>query len=177
MRVLPLLFATAVALVAQTPRQPPCQAEESQQFDFWLGDWEIQRWNRTGPGDDDWREGTATNLITKEYKGCVIREVFRTGGRGNGESLSVWDNRAKKWRQAWVDNNGGYLDFEGEWHEDKQAMILSLERETPRGTVIWRMVWDKISDDSIHWRYENSRDGGKTWFPTLRSIYTRKGEP
>jgi len=171
---LALLLLPSVLFGQAQPRQPPCQAEEAKQFDFWLGDWTIERWNRTGPGDDDWKRGTADNRITKEYDGCVVREVYTTEGPGDGESLSVWDGRAKKWRQLWVDNEGSYLNFEGEWDAEAKTMILSVERETPRGKMLRRMVWHDIEADSLQWRYESSRDGGKTWFPTIRSVYRRK---
>jgi len=97
MRFALVFLLAAVPLAAQRPpRQPPCQAAEASQLDFWLGDWELERWTRTGPGEDEWEEGSATNLITKECDGCVVREVFRVDGKGDGESLSVWDTLAQR---------------------------------------------------------------------------------
>src|SRR5579859_2093331 len=49
-----------------------------------------------------------------------------------GMSVSTFVTRAGKWKQIWVDNKGGYLDFVGECKDGK--MILSREADAPE----WR---------------------------------------
>lgn len=50
------------------------------------------------------------------FKGKVIQSTMR---------------KKKKWLQTWVDNNGGYLDLEGEFVDSK--MTLARRITTPKG--------------------------------------------
>lgn len=92
--------------VAQGERPPPCTAPEAAQFDFWLGEWELA-WGE---------EGRGTNVIATSLDDCVILERF--DGTPSiplrGMSVSVYDARLGQWRQTWVDNQGGYLNLDGE---------------------------------------------------------------
>jgi hypothetical protein len=55
-------------------------------------------------------------------------------------SVSTFVTRAGKWKQIWVDNKGGYLDFVGECKDGK--MILSREADAPdSANILQRMVW------------------------------------
>jgi len=59
-------------------------------------------------------------------------------------SLSIFDTRARKRKQTWVDNEGGYLDFVGELKDGQ--MILARDAVRPDGTkVIHRMVFKNIT--------------------------------
>jgi hypothetical protein len=74
-----------------------------------------------------------------------------------GMSVATFNVRTEKWHQTWVDNQGGYLDFEGEFCDNK--MILVREAETENGIVWQRMVWYNITADSLDWNWERSSDG------------------
>jgi hypothetical protein len=90
-----------------------------------------------------------------------------------GTSVSVFDARAGKWKQTWVDNQGGYLDFVGEFKDGQ--MILQREGVRPDGTkALQRMVWKNISAGEFDWSWEASRDGGKTWQVNWPIHYKRK---
>jgi hypothetical protein len=133
--------------------EKPCQAPEHSQFDFWLGNWQVT-----------WGEGEqGTNRIGKILGGCVVQEQFdgRPGTELQGMSLSTYNEKTGRWLQTWVDNSGGYLDFEGGWQQDK--MILSRQVPGEQGEVRQRMVWFDIKDDSMLWNWERSEDGGDNW--------------
>ncbi len=102
------------------------------QFDFWLGEWDCI-W-----GED----GKATNRIERILGGKVIQENFY-GGDLLGLSHSVWDAERKLWCQAWVDNNGSYLDFTGGFHDGQ--MILSRDAIVDGKAYKQRTVWHNIS--------------------------------
>ena len=79
-----------------------------------------------------------------------------------GLSVSLFNTRSGKWQQTWVDNEGAYLDFVGEF-EDGQ-MILAREATKPDGSkVLQRMVYKNITPTELDWSWESSSDGGKTW--------------
>jgi len=145
------------------PMERPCEGEGHHQFDFWLGKWEVT-----------WGEGEAgTNHIERVLGGCVILEQFdgRPGTPLRGMSVSTYDSSKDQWHQTWVDNQGGYLDFVGEWHGDQ--MIMVREAVTEDGPVLQRMVWYEIQPDKMEWNWERSTDGGENWNVLWQIHYRR----
>jgi hypothetical protein len=81
--------------------------------------------------------------------------------------------RSGKWKQTWVDNQGSYLDFTGEFKDGQ--MILGREVQKKDGTkIMQRMVFKNITPNSFDWSWEASNDGGKTWQVQWPIHYTRK---
>jgi hypothetical protein len=161
--VLIVLFPVSLALARQqgsTAKPPdPCAAPEQKQFDFWVGEWEL-----TWPGAKDGQVGHGTNSIRRVLDSCVVEENFSGGDAMHlrGMSVSLFDLRAGKWKQTWVDNEGSYLDFVGEFKDGQ--MILAREATRPDGTrILQRMVWKNITPNELDWSWESSKDGGKTW--------------
>ncbi len=149
---------------AITQNKKPCSAPEAKQFDFWLGEW-----NAT------WKDGgKGINKISKILGECVIYEQFDATPSTPliGKSYSVYNTRTKKWHQTWVDNSGAYLDFTGQWENDK--MVLSRSVEVKGKIIMQRMVWYNISDEKFDWNWEGSKDGGKTWQVNWQIQYTKK---
>ena len=159
------LFAIAMTFTAGNI--PPAAADDdprAAQFDFWVGSWDL-----TSGG-----KPAGTNTITREYDGAVIMERFVGSAETalNGMSVSVFDKNTGKWRQTWVDNQGGYLDFVGEFADGK--MILSRRTTLQGKDVVQRMVWFNITPDSFDWSWERSEDDGTTWKTVWPIHYTRK---
>ncbi len=156
-----LLSVTVSAGQAATTQHPPppCTQPEQRQFDFWVGNWDL-----TWPGNTPGEIAHGTNTIQRVMKGCVVVENFSGGDSMplRGMSVSAFDGRTHKWKQTWVDNQGGYLDFIGEFRDGK--MILGREAIRPDGAhVLQRMVYKNIAADEFDWSWEASKDGGKTW--------------
>ena len=154
---------------AQAPAKP-CAEAEQKQFDFWVGEWDL-----TWPGEKAGETGHGGNSIKRIMGGCVVKESF-TGGDSmhlRGMSVSTFVARAGKWKQTWVDNEGGYLDFVGEFKDGQ--MILSREGVGPDGAkILQRMVWKNISAKELDWSWEFSKDGGKSWQVQWPIHYKRK---
>lgn len=144
----------------------PCEAVEANtQFDFWLGTWDLT-WGE---------EGRGTNTVKRILDGCIIEESFEgqmPEGMYRGISMSAYDPKQKQWRQTWVDNRGGYLDFTGQFEDDR--MILQRSMEQDGKSLQQRMVWYNISADHLDWRWEKSEDGGATWSAVWAIHYTRR---
>ena len=167
---LSLLLLCAALLAAQQPPAKPCAAPEAKQFDFWLGDWEAS-W----PGTNGGPAGKAVNHVVRLLDGCVTQENF--DGRGSnglvGMSVSSYFARGRQWKQTWVDNQGAYMDFVGEFKDGQ--MVLARAVTNPQGKAIGqRMVWKNIQADSFDWSYEQSTDEGKTWTVVWPIHYTRR---
>lgn len=154
-----------IANLRADERPHPCSSPHSSEFDFWLGDWDLT-WADSGRG---------SNTITKELDGCVVQENFTSlySLPLRGASVSVFNPNTGKWHQTWVDNQGNYLDFTGEFQEG--MMILSREaRPAGKPAFLQRMVWFDIVADSLKWNWERSDDGGKTWKVLWAIDYARR---
>jgi hypothetical protein len=174
----PLLVSILIGSTAATAQSPgqsqpapaPCSTPEFRQMDFWVGTWDV-RWE-TGGGVT---AGSGTNVITREYGGCVVQEQF-DGGPGTGgligHSVSIYDAQAKRWRQTWVDNQGGYFALAG--GPEGETFVLVSHRfadQVPQA----RMVFEEIEPNSLTWRWQRSTDGGATWTDSWVIFYQRRG--
>ena len=154
-------FAVAFPLVAWAEANAPpapCSAPEAKQFDFWLGDWKV-RWDALPGGEP---AGTGRNRVGRILGGCVVEENFSTDEAQPliGHSVSIWNPRHKRWQQTWVDNQGSYLDFSGEFKDGR--MILARDAIDANGQKIrQRMVFENIAGDRFDWRWESSRADGE----------------
>lgn len=148
----------------------PCEAREQRQLDFWVGDWDV-----TWSGSKEGEVQHGTNSVRRVLDGCVVEENF-SGGPDihlRGKSVSLFDTSAGKWKQTWVDNEGGYLDFVGEFKDGQ--MILSREVVRPDGSkAMQRMVYKNIGPAGFDWSWESSKDGGKTWQVSWPIHYKRR---
>jgi hypothetical protein len=141
--VLVVVVLTCLANARQnTPAaQPkPCSEPEQKQLDFWVSEW--------------------ANSVHRILDGCIVQENFSGADAMHlrGQSVSIFDVRAGQWKQTWwVDNEGGYLDFVGEF-KDRQMS----EATRPDGTKsLQRMVFKNITHDQFNWNWEASKDGAR----------------
>ena len=168
-----LLTLSVSTLQAQqaAPATPPnpCAVAEQKQFDFWVGDWDL-----TWPGPKAGETIHGANRIQRIMDGCVVQENFANEATHyHGTSLSLFDTTAGKWKQTWVDSQGAYLDFVGEFKDGQ--MILQREAVGPNGAkFLQRMVWKNIAATEFDWSWEASQDGGKTWQVQWPIHYKRK---
>jgi hypothetical protein len=147
----------------------PCLLPEQRQLDFWVGDWEL-----TWPAEKEGQFDHGTNSIRRVLDGCVVEENFSAGGSGHlrGKSVSIFDRLSGKWKQTWVDNEGGYLDFTGGWQDGQMTLGREFIRD---GRVVrQRMVFKNITPTELDWSWESSKDGGKTWQVNWPIHYKRK---
>lgn len=160
--------ALCLPLANRAQQMPDCKAPEFRQLDFWIGTWRA-RWK-----DAEGREQEGTNRIEATLDGCVIVEHFdgRPGTPLRGTSVSTYDRTAGRWKQTWVDNTGGYLDFAGGREGDR--MILSRSTVRDGKPVQSRMVFEDITPTAFTWLWQSSRDDGRTWQTNWRIEYTRR---
>ncbi|WP_394822634.1 DUF1579 family protein [Pendulispora albinea] len=179
----PPMAAAAAAPVATTAAEVAeptkfCSTPERHQFDFWIGEWDVVM--RSHPGDDltkEWVTSHGINRIRKRFDGCVIEEVFTSSdgpdGPWNGISISQWVPRENTWRQTWTDNQGSYLLHYGGM-EDGKMILYSPPRTRDGVTTQKRMVFFDIAKDSMNWRWEGTKDGGRTWTSEITMRYARR---
>lgn len=161
-----LLLLNSSYLFAQNP------SNIENAFDFWVGAWKVSWFTP----DSTLVEGT--NTIEKILDGKVIQEHFIDPNNDfKGTSISVYNPNDSTWHQAWADNQGGYFNFYGEIEGDKRIFKTKprfiQDKEAAADTVVMRMVFYDIQDNSLKWDWESSTDGGETWKLQWRIYYER----
>lgn len=182
--VLSLALAGFPFLAAPAPAQQRarwCPEPEAEQFDFWLGEWDVRNHNRP-PGGDEWAAtGRATNRVYTVLGGCAVVEhwrgyAFPGAGLIVGFSVRAWNPETRLWEAVllWpVSGPASFATPSGRAEEGEVA--LHNEFETPDGvTVRTRLRFHDIQDDALVWSNGVSRDGGRSWSSTWRMDFTRR---
>jgi tetratricopeptide (TPR) repeat protein len=156
-------FKEITTLAARIAR--PCQSyPEYKQFDFWVGDWNVQ----TQQG-----QMVGTNTVQRIEDGCILLENWTGLQGGTGKSINFYNVGTGKWRQTWVDSTGNVAEFQGQYKDG----ALRYEGEGyPRGgqKVLSRLTFFNLGPDRVRQFAEQSTDGGKTWNVSYDFIYLRK---
>ncbi len=157
------IFCYFVLSTSIAANAAPCDSPAHRAFDFWLGEWEV----KTPEG-----KIAGSNRITREYKGCVLREHYETAGGYNGESFNTYDAGRKVWHQTWVDNANTLLLLEGGIRDGK--MVLE-EGTTGKDAKITshRITWTPNEDGSVRQFWESTNAEGK-WETAFDGRYTKK---
>jgi hypothetical protein len=82
----------------------PCPASGAEDFDFWVGTWQLRR-----PSG----ELFATTVVSEELDGCVVMEDFINAGGNQARSMSAYDAATGVWHQIYQDNLLGNWRMEG----------------------------------------------------------------
>lgn len=161
---IPGLTRWLIAALLMLPLQgmAACDGGAAREFDFWVGDWRVQKPDGSVAG---------ANSITKEYGGCVIHEHYATPRGYTGESLNIYDASRHVWHQSWVDSDGTLLLLEGGLHG--KSMVLEGDSKTAAGTVRNRITWTPNADGSVRQLWETT-DAKGTWTTAFDGKYTRK---
>jgi hypothetical protein len=156
------VLAAIVSGTATAAATGACQGSEHRQFDFWLGEWNVQTPDGNLAG---------VNHISSEYGGCVLHERYSTNRGYSGESLNVYDAARNVWHQTWVDTSGTLLLLEG----GRRGNSMVLEGQTVGADdkiTKHRITWTPNADGGLRQHWE-STDGGQ-WTTTFDGSYVRK---
>lgn len=142
----------------------PCRySPEARQFDFWIGEWEVK--NTLG-------QFAGKSKIEMMLGDCIIFENW-TSAPPNlyaGKSFNLYDAKTKKWKQTWVDDKGGMLEFiDGEYKDNK---LVFITRPDPQKQVT-RLTFYNLEPNLVRQHFEVTRDEGKTWTTTTDLFYYR----
>ena len=150
----------------------PCRGlAEAHQFDFWIGDWDVTPWQAPASSNP---AVIGTNRIEPILEHCVVMENWQGGGPSPsaGKSMNFWDRNRGQWRQIWMGDGGGSLDYAGSFKDG--AMRFEGWTLSPAGArVLQKLTFFPISRDTVRQLFETSADSGKTWQPGFDGRYVR----
>jgi tetratricopeptide (TPR) repeat protein len=151
-------------LAALKKNAAPCEdSPESAQFDFWVGEWDVQ----TPQG-----QHAGNSSIQKILGSCVVLENWSGGGL-DGKSFNVYNRNLKQWQQYWVDSSGRVTVYTGSVTGGEMRYVA--EAGPQNGTqVSRRMTFSQLGPGKVRQLGEFSNDGGKTWSVAYDLIYVKK---
>lgn len=149
--------------VAQRAASPCLHDDPYDDFDFWVGDWDIHLAGKK----------QAENVITKEMNGCIIRESYHDNFGSRGESLNYYDPQTKKWKQNWVDAGGGIVYYSGGLTEEGVMHMEGTNTRADGTTRLARVTWTRLEDGKVHHVIEHSTDQGETWTIAFDGTYIK----
>jgi len=158
-----LLLSGIQPLAAQNSPPSACSSEQHRQFDFWLGEWEVD-------GGQDGKTPVGKSTISKVANGCALHENWRSTGGGDGHSLNAYDAESKQWTQFWIGADGLILRLSGGIQDE--SMVLQGSLAMPSGkTQLQRITWSPMKDGRVSQRWDTSDDAGKSWQVSFLGFY------
>jgi hypothetical protein len=167
------LMTAALALAAAPAAaqgKKPCTDPVFDDFDFWVGEWEVT-------GADGKVAGT--NSIRKEEYGCLLVERWTAASGITGQSYNFVDLETGKWRQVWV-SAGATIDYSGGLNE-KGAMVLEgsigYGAGAPGNGAKFRGTWTPNADGSVTQYFQQYDGEKKVWNDWFTGTYRRRDKP
>jgi hypothetical protein len=161
-----ILLVLPVAVPVQGQPANACAAAEHRQFDFWVGRWDV------------YATGTQTlvahSLIESLYGGCAIRENWMPLKGAGGGSLNLYERKAGRWHQEWVDSSGSRVSFDGRLQGT--AIVLtgpSANAAGPGKAGLVRMTFTPQPNGDVRQQGEVSVDEGKNWAASFDFTYRK----
>ena len=147
----------------------PCEAmDAADDFDFWLGRWEVRMPDGTLVGH---------NTITKRDGGCSIHEQWEGAGGATGTSVSFYLPSRGQWRQVWVGSAATLFDITGGLVDGEMQMEGIIEYAHQDRVVAFRGSWTEASDGRVRQRFEEFDLAGNRWQLWFDGFYSRIGGP
>ena len=147
------------------PERYPCKKDPKfREFDFWIGSWNVT-------AND---QPAGTNEIQLILGDCVLFENWESATGGLGKSFSFYDAAREEWRQLWIDDRGGAIDFAGDFKDGKMQFKAKTKSQQSGEDVLHNFIFTPNEDGSVRQFWEFSNDGGETWQTAFDGHYTKQ---
>ena len=133
-----IFCAMSVTGMAQEPDCVCCSVSHFQ-FDFWLGEWEVE--NRDG-------KIVGESSIQKLENNCLISERWEGKNDFSGRSYNYFNPETQTWNQLWISNNGEILKLEGRAENNKMILTGELISD-PERNYKNQIVWTAMEDGTV----------------------------
>jgi hypothetical protein len=165
MMIAVLALSVSDSTLAQSPS---ALAPESNQFDFWLGEWETEMTSIP----DFSKKRTGKDKVQSLLKGRLIEEVFTRDGDGEKfqRGYLTYLARDKQWQHIIYDATWGEYRFVGGKKGDNFVLESPADDTRP---MKHRETFSNISEDGFNYTWQSSQDNGKTWKDVWKVKYKR----
>ena len=186
---LPLITAIVVlspmAALAQSPgprAAPPGESEMrdgQHDFDFSIGTWKthITRLQKPLSGSTTWLKMEGTKTERRIWNGRAhLEEIEADGPMGHMEALTLflYNPKAHQWSQTFASSRDGTLGTPliGTFNNGR-GVFIGQDTFNDR-TILVRVIWSDITQDSHKFEQAFSDDGGRTWESNFIALLTRE---
>jgi len=158
------LPAPAAAAAASAP---PCTSPLHDDFDFWIGEWEVFAANGAKAGE---------NSITRAEYGCLLVERWTDATGITGQSYNYLDPGTNKWRQLWV-SGGAVIDYSGGLTDTGSMKLEGTIAYQAGGPAIpFTGEWTPNPDGTVTQHFEQFDPATGEWSDWFTGTYVRKAE-
>ncbi len=161
------LLAVTCTLVLSTGVNAQTDSLNAYAFDFWLGKWDLKWKNAKG------ETLKGQNHIIRILDGKVIQENFSSPTGFEGKSWTTYNAKTGSWHQTWVDNQSGYLTFEGQRSGDTVIFAMA-PAITDSSYLERRMIFYDIEAERFTWDWQAKTAADSPWQLRWRIFYTRR---
>lgn len=148
----------------------PCAADSNyQRLAFWVGDWEVV---------DSTGAHYARQNVHAVLDDCALAADW-TGGVGDkGLNVSAFDRRTGEWRQLYTSNqvpgpSGVSLRRSDPSYTGPGVRFIPLI-EAAENLTRSRVTIMPMSEHRVMQLFEDSKDGGKTWYVIFKAEHRRR---
>ena len=160
-----ILFANLFLNSAMGQNQSCTSNEHFNDFDFWVGNWDVfdLAGNQVG-----------TNNIEKHEAGCLIMETWAGAGGSSGMSLNYYNPVRNEWRQLWVSAGEYSIDYSGGLVDGAMVMVGELYNYGSDEAFDFRGSWSEKGDGSMRQFFEQYNDETGMWEVWFDGRYVRQ---
>jgi hypothetical protein len=159
------------SIVANVRTAPnACTSDSSfQRLAFWIGDWDV--FDSTGTR-------YASQRVRAVVDACALTAEW-TGPVGDkGMSMTAYDPRTGDWKQVYVTNQvpgtaGVSIRKSDPSYDGPGIRFIPLADPAPGQAARLRITIMPLPDHRARQKFEDSRDGGKTW----RTVFNAEHRP
>ena len=108
------------------------------------GQWDVSPWAQPNAP----LGAAGFNDVHPILEQCIVFENWHGTGGGDGKSFNYYDTNQKKWRQIWMADGGGALDYSGEFRDG--AMRFDAWTLGPDGRrVLQKLTFTPYGRDTV----------------------------
>jgi hypothetical protein len=153
------------ALASVRANRFPCRgAPRHRSFDFWVGSWDVTAAGTTA-GESEVR------LILGD---CVVFENWESAAGMSGKSFNFYDAGHDHWRQIWVDDTGGVIEFTGRIVEGEMRYSATTRDADSGQETRHKLTFIANEDGTVRQLWEQSTDDEESWQVAFDGRYTRR---
>lgn len=171
-----ILSLTGFSQLKLMRKEPP---EQMEKLNFLVGVWR--------DGENEWfddqgnpmkieRGENAPDIEKKPYKIEPIMGGLYLEGGADGDAVRAYfyyNEGEEEYYHIAIDFMGATSIMTGDWVDGDLVLVDIKPQKHPKsGTITWRRVFYDFNKKSMSYKYEYSRDNGKTW--KLRGKQTMK---
>ena len=164
--VIVMSLTTSGFAKAQQAQANICQTDERfNQFDFWLGSWDVYN-NANG-------QIVGHNLITPTDNKCFLYENWTSINGGTGHSMNYYNPVTGLWRQVWVAAGAYNIDYTGGLTGDSMVLQGQIYYYEPKAEFPFRGTWTPNEDGSVRQFFEQYNPETESWNVWFDGKYIR----